>query len=157
EGHDIKLGRGGIREIEFFAQTQQLIWGGRQRQLRVASTCAALRRLAASGRIDAATATTLIADYRFLRPVEHRLQMTDDAQIHRLPETPGGIHRLARFLGYRNGDAFALDLHAHLASVEKHYAELFEEEPSLAEPGNLVFTGAEDDPETLATLARLGF
>src|SRR5882672_1410479 len=75
EGHDIKTGRGGIREIEFFAQTQQLIWGGRLRQLRVAPTCTALNRLAASRRIDQRTADTLIADYRFLRRVEHRLQM----------------------------------------------------------------------------------
>src|SRR5262249_31143325 len=73
EGHDIKTGRGGIREVEFFAQTQQLIWGGRLRQLRVAPTCTALRRLAATGRIDVETAETLITDYRFLRRVEHRL------------------------------------------------------------------------------------
>ena len=157
EGHDIKTGRGGIREIEFFAQTQQLIWGGRLRQLRVAPTCTALRRLAATGRIDAATADTLIADYRFLRRVEHRLQMEEDAQTHRLPADPDGIARLAAFLGNPDGDQFAADLRAHLASVEKHYAELFEEAPSLSGPGNLVFTGAEDDPDTLATLARLGF
>jgi glutamate-ammonia-ligase adenylyltransferase len=157
EGHDIKTGRGGIREIEFFAQTQQLIWGGRLRQLRVAPTCTALRRLAASGRIDQGTADTLIADYRFLRRIEHRLQMVEDAQTHRLPADRDGVARLAAFLGYAEGDQFATDLRAHLASVERHYAELFEEAPSLSGPGNLVFTGAEDDPDTLATLARLGF
>src|SRR4029077_6457405 len=63
EGHDIKTGRGGIREIEFFAQTQQLIWGGRVRELRVSPTCAALRRLAAAGRVDPATASDLVDDY----------------------------------------------------------------------------------------------
>src|SRR4029077_16518383 len=157
EGHDIKTGRGGIREIEFFAQTQQLIWGGRLRQLRVAPTSTALRRLAASRRIDHGTAETLIADYRFLRRVEHRLQMREDAQTHRLPPDPDGIARLASFLGDPDADQFQTDLRAHLASVEKHYAELCEEAPRLAEPGNLVFTGAEDDPDTLATLARLGF
>ncbi len=157
EGHDIKIGRGGIREIEFFAQTQQLIWGGRLPQLRVRSTCEALRRLAACGRIDAATAGALIDDYRFLRRVEHRLQMVDDQQTHRLPSDRDGIGRLAAFLGYRGPAGFAADLTAHLSSVERHYAELFEQAPSLAGPGNLVFTGTEDDPETLATLARLGF
>jgi glutamate-ammonia-ligase adenylyltransferase len=157
EGHDIKTGRGGIREVEFFAQTQQLIWGGRLRALRVAPTCTALRRLAATGRIDPTTAETLIADYRFLRRVEHRLQMVDDAQIHRLPADRAGIERLAIFLGYAEADAFAADLCAHLASVERHYAELFEEAPTLSGPGNLVFTGAEDDADTLKTLARLGF
>jgi len=157
EGHDIKIGRGGIREIEFFAQTQQLIWGGRLRRLRVAPTCAALRRLVATSRIDARTADTLIADYRFLRRVEHRLQMEDDAQTHRLPANRDGIARLAAFLGYPDAEPFVAELCAHLASVERHYAELFEEAPSLAGPGNLVFTGTDDDPETLATLARLGF
>ncbi|MGE5271145.1 MAG: bifunctional [glutamine synthetase] adenylyltransferase/[glutamine synthetase]-adenylyl-L-tyrosine phosphorylase [Thiohalocapsa sp.] len=157
EGHDIKIGRGGIREIEFFAQTQQLIWGGRLRELRVAPTCEALRRLAAAGRIDASTAETLIADYRFLRRVEHRLQMKDDAQTHRLPPDPAGIAALATFLGYAETDAFVGELRACLGSVERIYADLFEEAPSLAGPGNLVFTGAEDDPETLATLTRLGF
>src|SRR5204862_869008 len=132
EGHDIKTGRGGIREIEFFAQTQQLIWGGRVRQLRVAPTCTALNRLAASRRIDQRTADTLIADYRFLRRVEHRLQMAEDAQTHRLPETRDGIARLAIFLGYPDADQFAAELRAHLGSVEKYYAELFEEAPSLA-------------------------
>ncbi|HKS89381.1 MAG TPA: bifunctional [glutamine synthetase] adenylyltransferase/[glutamine synthetase]-adenylyl-L-tyrosine phosphorylase [Stellaceae bacterium] len=156
-GHDIKIGRGGIREVEFFAQTQQLIWGGRIPELRVGATCEALRRLAQCGRIDAATADTLIADYRFLRQVEHRLQMKDDAQTHRLPADRDGLAQLAVFLGYPDAAAFEADLRARLASVERHYAELFEEAPSLSGPGNLVFTGAEDDPETLATLARLGF
>jgi [glutamine synthetase] adenylyltransferase / [glutamine synthetase]-adenylyl-L-tyrosine phosphorylase len=156
-GHDIKIGRGGIREVEFFAQTQQLIWGGRMPRLRVAQTCAALRRLAESGRIDSVTAETLVTDYRFLRRVEHRLQMIDDAQTHRLPPDPAGVSRFATFLGYDEPERFTAELQAHLASVEKAYAELFEEAPSLAGPGNLVFTGADDDPETLATLARLGF
>jgi glutamate-ammonia-ligase adenylyltransferase len=156
-GHDIKIGRGGIREIEFFAQTQQLIWGGRLRELRVAPTCEALSRLAATGRITQATAAALIADYRFLRRLEHRLQMVDDAQTHSLPADPAGLGRLAVFLGYAEAEAFVADLRAHLASVERHYAALFEQAPSLAGPGNLVFTGAEDDPETLDTLRRLGF
>jgi glutamate-ammonia-ligase adenylyltransferase len=157
EGHDIKIGRGGIREIEFFAQTQQLIWGGRMRELRVAPTCEALRRLAAAGRIDVRTADTLIADYRFLRRVEHRLQMRDDAQTHRLPSDRDGIAALAAFLSYADADRFVAELRACLISVEQHYAELFEEAPTLSGPGNLVFTGAEDDPDTLATLAQLGF
>src|SRR5947207_1257544 len=145
EGHDIKIGRGGIREIEFFAQTQQLIWGGRMRELRVSSTCEALRRLAAVGRVDPATASNLIDDYRFLRRLEHRLQMIDDAQTHALPRDRDGIARIAVFLGYPQADAFVTDLLAHLASVEKHYAALFEQAPSLAGPGNLVFTGVEAD------------
>jgi len=156
-GHDIKTGRGGIREIEFFAQTQQLIWGGRLRELRTGSTCEALGRLAAAGRIDHATAADLIEDYRFLRRLEHRLQMVDDAQTHVLPPDHAGVARIGVFLGYSRTDAFVGDLLGHLSSVERHYAELFEQAPSLAGPGNLVFTGVEDDPETLRTLSRLGF
>ncbi len=157
EGHDIKTGRGGIREIEFFAQTQQLIWGGRLQELRVGPTCEALRRLAGAGRIDPATAAQLIDDYRFLRRLEHRLQMIEDAQTHALPSDRPGIERIAVFLGYSETEAFAADLCAHLASVERHYAELFEHAPNLAGPGNLVFTGADDDRETLRTLSQLGF
>ncbi len=156
-GHDIKIGRGGIREIEFFAQTQQLIWGGRRRDLRVGATCAALARLAAAGRIGESDCATLTADYRFLRRVEHHLQMVDDAQTHRLPNDPEGIAKIAVFLGYPNAEAFTGELVRHLGSVEKYYAELFEEAPSLAGPGNLVFTGADDDPGTLETLAKMGF
>ena len=110
EGHDIKIGRGGIREIEFFAQTQQLIWGGRLPELRVRSTCEALWRLAEAGRVDPATATALTADYRFLRRLEHRLQMVDDAQTHRLPDSREGIAHVGAFLGYRGPEAFAADL-----------------------------------------------
>jgi glutamate-ammonia-ligase adenylyltransferase len=157
EGHDIKTGRGGIREIEFFAQTQQLIWGGRLQELRVGPTCEALRRLAGAGRIDPATAAQLIDDYRFLRRLEHRLQMVDDAQTHALPSDRAGIERISVFLGYSQTEAFVADLYAHLASVERHYAELFEHAPNLADPGNLVFTGADDDRETLRTLSQLGF
>jgi [glutamine synthetase] adenylyltransferase / [glutamine synthetase]-adenylyl-L-tyrosine phosphorylase len=156
-GHNIKIGRGGIREIEFFAQTQQLIWGGRMPELRVAPTCEALRRLADLGRIDRDSAAALIEDYRFLRRVEHRLQMIDDAQTHTLPPDAAGLARLAAFLGYPDPEHFTAELRAHLGSVERRYAELFEEAPSLAGPGNLVFTGADDDPDTLAALRALGF
>ena len=157
EGHDIKTGRGGIREIEFFAQTQQLIWGGRLQELRVGPTCEALRRLAGAGRIDPNTAAQLIDDYRFLRRLEHRLQMVEDAQTHTLPSDRAGIARIAAFLGYSETVAFVANLHGHLASVERHYAALFEYAPTLAAPGNLVFTGADDDIETLRTLSQLGF
>jgi glutamate-ammonia-ligase adenylyltransferase len=156
-GHDIKVGRGGIREIEFFAQTQQLIWGGRRRDLRVGTTCEALARLAAAGRIGESDRAALVADYRFLRTVEHRLQMVDDQQTHRLPRDAEGIAKLAVFLGYPNAEAFTGDLLRHLGSVEKYYVELFEEAPSLAGSGNLVFTGADDDPGTLETLGTMGF
>src|SRR5690606_15692978 len=156
-GHNIKLGRGGIREIEFFAQTQQLIWGGRVPSLRRAGTCDTLRDLAAAGRITPLVAKELIDSYRFLRTIEHRLQMVEDRQTHSLPADEAGIAALAAFLGYPGADPFVRDLEAHLRRVERHYAELFEEHPSLSAAGNLVFTGGEHDPDTLATLRRLGY
>jgi glutamate-ammonia-ligase adenylyltransferase len=157
-GHNVKLGRGGIREIEFFAQTQQLIWGGRMPELRQSGTCAALDALAREGRISHEAANELGECYRFLRRVEHRLQMVADAQTHTLPEDEDGLRRIAVFLGYADRAAFAADLTQTLSTVERHYAQLFEEATTLAAPaGNLVFTGIEDDPDTLKTIERLGF
>ena len=160
-GHNIKLGRGGIREIEFFAQTQQLIWGGRIPSVRASGTIEALAALAHAGKIGAEVATELAQAYRFLRRVEHRLQMIDDAQTHTLPEDPAELAAFAVFLGYSGVDAFRSELLATLRRVESYYAELFEDAPALALPGdiggNLVFTGGEADPDTLKTLERLGF
>jgi [glutamine synthetase] adenylyltransferase / [glutamine synthetase]-adenylyl-L-tyrosine phosphorylase len=160
-GHNIKLGRGGIREIEFYAQTQQLIWGGRVPELRAIGTVDALRRLARHGIIEGEAAGTLIEAYGFLRRVEHRLQMINDEQTHTLPRNPEDLRALANFLGYPETEAFERDLLAHLRAVEGLYARLFEDSPALSVEGsiggNLVFTGAEADPETLDTLKGLGF
>jgi len=156
-GHNIKLGRGGIREIEFFAQTQQLIWGGRDPSLRPAQTCAAIRALAAAGRVTEGTADDMIAAYRYLRRVEHRLQMIDDRQTQTLPAAGPDLDLLACFVGHDSTAAFTAELLGHLGRVEDHYAELFEEAPSLGGPGSLVFTGAENDPDTVRTLGEMGF
>ncbi len=157
EGHNIKLGRGGIREIEFFAQTQQLIWGGRRPSLRQAGTLETLDTLAQLGMIGAEAREAMTESYHFLRRLEHRLQMIDDAQTHSLPSDPDGMKRVAVMMGFATTDAFRTALTARLTAVESVYTRLFEEAPSLAKSGNLVFTGAEDDPETLKTLAALGF
>ncbi len=157
-GHNVKLGRGGIREIEFFAQTQQLIFGGRDPSLRLRGTCETLRALAATGHVEPATAEQLIEAYGFLRRVEHRLQMIDDRQTHSLPSDPAGVAAVATFLGFADSATFQQALLDRLHCVEGHYARLFEEAPSLAGPGgNLVFTGTDDDPGTLDSLAAMGF
>jgi glutamate-ammonia-ligase adenylyltransferase len=158
KGHNIKVGRGGIREIEFFAQTLQLIWGGRDPSLRLRATCDALDALVAAGRANAAVVVDLTRCYAVLRRVEHRLQMIGDQQTQTLPQDEGGLRQLALFLGYPDLDAFASALLGTLRRVERHYAGLFEESPDLGERGgNLVFTGADDDPDTLETLGRLGY
>ncbi len=156
-GHNIKIGRGGIREIEFFAQTQQLIWGGRNPDLRMRQTCAAIERLVEMGRTRREIADDLIAAYRYLRHVEHRLQMLDDRQTQTLPDEGPELDRLALFCGHADTAEFSATLMHHLGQVEDHYAELFEEAPSLGDQGNLVFTGKVDDPATVQTLERMGF
>ncbi len=156
-GHNVKLGRGGIREIEFFAQTQQLIWGGRDPTLRLPKTKEALAALVASGHIEPSVAEGLCEAYDFLRRLEHRLQMIEDQQTHLIPQDDEAVDKLAVFLGYADPARFREDLLARLRLVEDHYAHLFEESPSLSSPGNLVFTGGQPDPETLSTLQDLGF
>jgi len=162
EGHNVKIGRGGIREIEFFAQTQQLIWGGRVPELRVAPTCTAINTLVKLGRTSPDVANDLLAAYRYLRHVEHRLQMINDQQTQTLPEAGPALDRLALFCGHADTAEFSRMLLHHLGQVEDHYAELFEEAPSLGGTvadgaGNLVFTGTEDDPATVQTLEKMGF
>jgi glutamate-ammonia-ligase adenylyltransferase len=156
-GHDVKLGRGGIREIEFFAQTQQLIAGGRDRRLRESGTCAAIRALAATGRLDPAVVDDLVDAYGFLRRLEHRLQMVDDQQTQKLPADPDELRRIGAFMGLPDPADFAAAVTAVLRRVQGHYAALFETAPALGSGGALVFTGTDDDPETLKTLAGMGF
>jgi glutamate-ammonia-ligase adenylyltransferase len=158
KGHNVKLGRGGIREVEFFVQTQQLIAGGRMPRLRGRRTDAMLQELADARWIDAETATSLTEAYWFLRDIEHRIQMVRDEQSHTLPETDAELRRVAMMAGFADVEAFSRKFVATLKTVEKAYAELFEQEAHLSgEAGNLVFTGDGDDPDTLSTLSKLGF
>src|SRR6516165_7582521 len=158
EGHNIKLGRGGIREIEFFVQTQQLIAGGRYPELRVKETLQTLAALAAGGWIDNEVRDDLAAAYRFLRVVENRLQMVADEQTHTLPGDRDGLERFARFAGFSDRDAFAHVLLVHVRNVQRHYATLFENAPVI-ETGRrtLLFPSEADDRETLDRLTEMGF
>ncbi|MEG3619162.1 bifunctional [glutamine synthetase] adenylyltransferase/[glutamine synthetase]-adenylyl-L-tyrosine phosphorylase [Magnetovibrio sp. PR-2] len=161
KGHNVKLGRGGIREIEFYAQTQQLIWGGRERNLRVIPTLEALDALVEAGHEQKRNTDVLAKAYHYLRRVEHRLQMVADEQTHSLPEDEDSLTAIAIFLGYDSLESFADELLQTLHQVEKLYADLFAEGDQLsasgADGGNLVFTGGESDPETLKTLRDMGF
>lgn len=157
-GHNVKLGRGGIREIEFFVQTQQLIAGGRFPELRGRRTVDMLSELCALGWINAETRDVLTEKYVFLRNVEHRIQMLEDEQTHILPEDDQGFASVAYMMGYQDIKQFTHDFRNALTTVEHHYAALFEQEKELgSETGNLVFTGEDDDPGTLATLSKMGF
>lgn len=157
-GHNLKLGRGGIREIEFFVQTQQLIAGGRSPGLRGRRTLEMLAELAADRWIEPSTADELVDAYRFLRRIEHRLQMIADEQTHSLPSDKAALTAVARLCGYRGLADFERALRPVLETVQHHYAHLFESAPSLTSAtGSLVFTGEDDDPDTIETLSRLGY
>jgi glutamate-ammonia-ligase adenylyltransferase len=166
EGHNIKLGRGGIREIEFFVQTQQLIAGGRHAELRGRGTIATLDALAAEKWIGREVRDELAGAYDFLRRVEHRLQMMADEQTHTLPARPEVLEVFARFLGFKDRNDFATTLLRHMRRVERHYVRLFEHAPELlAQHLNLSFVtgqGGEQGSEkgegdTLERLSHMGF
>ncbi|WP_413849569.1 glutamine-synthetase adenylyltransferase [Albidovulum sp.] len=144
DGHDMKLGVGGIREIEFFTQTRQLIAGGRDPGLRQRGTVEALAALAAKGWVPAADAEELTALYRAHREVEHRVQMVGDAQTHALPTRPEGFDRIARMCGEGDTERFRAGLRARLARV----ADLTE---GFFAPGE-ARTGPEMDEETRAVV-----
>ncbi|MCW5721896.1 MAG: bifunctional [glutamine synthetase] adenylyltransferase/[glutamine synthetase]-adenylyl-L-tyrosine phosphorylase [Devosia sp.] len=158
EGHNVKLGRGGIREIEFFAQTQQLIAGGRDKSLRVRPTAQALAALAEANWISPRTATELTKTYWYLRAVENRLQMLRDEQTHVMPATSEAVAIIGRLMGQPDAETFEAGYRSALERVARYYAELFTEGETLgAGDGNLVFTGSDDDPGTLETLSAMGF
>jgi [glutamine synthetase] adenylyltransferase / [glutamine synthetase]-adenylyl-L-tyrosine phosphorylase len=157
-GHNVKLGPGGIREIEFFAQTQQLIAGGRQRDLRARDTHAALASLAARGWITEDVRGSLESAYRELRRIEHRIQMVNDEQTHDIPSQPHDLERFAHFCGFETIEEFARHLTRVLETVQGHYQVLFEDSPELSSAGaNMVFAGETDDPDTVAALSAMGF
>jgi len=133
DGHNMKLGAGGIREIEFFAQTRQIVAGGRDPDLRQRGTVPALQALAAKGWIDAGTRDKLISHYRLHREIEHRVQMVGDAQTHDLPSSEAGMARLAHFCGTDDVAAFRSDLRERLAEVEAMCEPFFKPEAPEAE------------------------
>jgi glutamate-ammonia-ligase adenylyltransferase len=120
-GYDLKRGRGGIREIEFFAQMHQLIHGGREPSLRAAPTLDALGALAEAGRIPLPEADALGRGYRLLRTIEHRLQMVDDRQTHSLPDDPAALDNVARLHGLAAGGDLLDLIRPHVERVAEIY------------------------------------
>ncbi|MGH7041345.1 MAG: bifunctional [glutamine synthetase] adenylyltransferase/[glutamine synthetase]-adenylyl-L-tyrosine phosphorylase, partial [Acetobacteraceae bacterium] len=161
-GVNVKLGFGGIREIEFLVQTLALVWGGRDPGLRQPATLGALRALARAGLLARRGAAELAEAYRFLRRIEHRLQMVADRQVHSLPARPEDLAGFATFMGYADAASFARDLARRLDRVRARYVTVFERIPDPLEPGSRVgeIDLSGDDPapaETVAMLAALGF
>lgn len=148
-GYDVKLGIGGIREIEFFAQVNQLLHGGRNPSLRKKATLTTLNELANLDLIPRETLKELTEAYIYLRTVEHRIQMTNDEQSHCIPADEEGLTRLTCFMGYKEKATFEKILLGHTSNVRKHYDELL---PGNSEE-NLVLT----ESQTRDKLAEAGF
>ncbi|MEO6716243.1 MAG: bifunctional [glutamine synthetase] adenylyltransferase/[glutamine synthetase]-adenylyl-L-tyrosine phosphorylase [Novosphingobium sp.] len=152
-GFDIKRGRGGIREIEFFAQTHQLIHGGRNPALRLRGTRASLDALAAAGIVAGDDAQLLGTRYERLREIEHRLQMVEDRQTHSLPKDPAALDAVARLDSLENGAALTAELVEITEAVGSRYDLLIAADSSAAIVPAMPTSG-----HTLsAELARLGF
>lgn len=125
-GYDVKRGRGGIREVEFFVQIHQMIHGGRDESLRLRPTLEALRALVNKGKVSPRDADTLERAYRFQRAIEHRLQMVDDAQTHQIPRHETALKDFARFCGFRGVRELAAAVRRHGNGVAKLYDQLVE-------------------------------
>jgi len=156
-GHNIKTGIGGIREIEFFVQTQQLVWGGRIPALRTRGTIETLNMMTECELVQPHVRDTLAEAYRFLRTTEHRLQMRNDEQTHSLPTDPAGMREVSMFCGYETVENFSGHCLETLSKVSAIYTDSMGDSAPLAVDGNLVFTGVEADPDTLSTLANMGY
>ncbi|MDQ3078604.1 MAG: bifunctional [glutamine synthetase] adenylyltransferase/[glutamine synthetase]-adenylyl-L-tyrosine phosphorylase [Pseudomonadota bacterium] len=147
-GFDLKRGRGGIREAEFFTQVQQLVHGGRAPELRASSTCTALAALSATDRLDAAVAAMISDAYCALRTAEHRVQMIDDRQEHRLPADLAALDQVARLDGLSDGAALLDGLRCHVEQVAAQFDGL------VSERGERL----SNDPDILsAQVAAMGF
>ena len=152
-GHDVKLGRGGIREIEFIVQTLSLVWGGQDSELRIPETLQALPALAKARHLPMAAARELAASYEKLRKVEHRLQMVADRQTHALPTTETGLREFIIFLDEPD---FLETFPRLLERVHAHFSDFFDSGPVVEDDANPGVLGRA--PEGFSTrLKAMGF
>ncbi len=154
-GFNVKQGRGGIREVEFFAQTHQLIHGGRNPALRLRGTRSTLDALADAGLIDPADARILGDSYDRLRTVEHRLQMVADQQTHSLPTDPALLEQVAQLDGLPDGAALVAELAVITELVGTRYDRLIAQQ--ARETGGATAPAPSSGPALAAQLAQLGF
>ena len=162
EGHvqarspNIKLGRGGIREIEFVAQVFQLIRGGQDFGLRVRPTLEVLRAGSERGLIDADVVARLTEAYRFLRQLEHRLQYIEDAQTHNLPGSPEDQLSVARMMGFEDYAALVAQLEAYQDEVAQQFEQTFSDKQDSQPPCAAVWhADLLDDEHTETARAQL--
>ncbi|MBI5250492.1 MAG: bifunctional [glutamate--ammonia ligase]-adenylyl-L-tyrosine phosphorylase/[glutamate--ammonia-ligase] adenylyltransferase [Desulfomonile tiedjei] len=163
-GINIKLGQGGIREIEFFVQALQVINGGKTRRVRSTSTLGALHLLRETGLLDKKTTDDLRNAYLFFRKTEHRIQINHQLQTHELPRTAEDQEELARRMGYRVDalKSFMADLERHRRAVEELFSSMFyhsEEEilGRISAEAKRIVESIHDEAAVLSLLATLGF
>jgi glutamate-ammonia-ligase adenylyltransferase len=153
---DVKIGRGGIREVEFIVQAIQMLYGGSYPEIRHPNTFEALRRIHQSGLLSAADYQVLYGGYSFMRRIEHRIQMEREFHSFVLPQHPGEMDRLGRKLGYADGEALLGDYHEHSHAVAEIYDAIFTRETS-AEDLNLLLSPPERDDAGVDLLGGMGF
>ena len=155
-GHDLKKGRGGIREIEFAAQSMQLVHGGRDPSLRAPGTVVALEALAAASKLPERLAQEMAEDYHALREAEHRLQMVRDAQTHRIPEDPDERARAAMLAGFADAGEWLDRIAAVLERTHRNGAEIWPEMDDPAPPDHPTVAGWKSAPALRSAGARAG-
>lgn len=158
-GVDVKLGRGGIREVEFFVQAHQLLLGGRDPRLRSPHTLDALRALTAAGHVSTRTREALTEAHEFLRRLEHRLQIVDDQQTHTLPADIEARARLARSLGFGSAAELDAELQRQMSVVAAHFDDLLgrvEDEDPIPSALNVLLDGDADAEDRLDAAHALG-
>lgn len=153
----VKLGPGGIREIEFIAQVFQLIRGGRDPALQVRPTLEVLALLAQRQLIPAAAEDELRTAYLFLRRLEHRLQYIEDRQTHMLPASPADRASVARSMDFPDWPALLAVLNDHRDKVSRHFEEVFSDPEAGEHPLTGLWLGQIDDDSALESLGELGF
>lgn len=154
-GYHVKLGAGGIREIELFVQAQQLIWGGKQPALQTRATLDTVAALVSAGHLAPTVQHELQESYLFLRRVEHHLQMVADQQTHRLPEQKPALDSLARFMLHTNRQELLAELEYHLRRVNRHTLALFQDDTETPRP--LVEAIVHDAAQAAELLQAMGF
>ena len=153
---NVKLGPGGIREIEFIAQVFQLIRGGRDRTLQIKPTLPVLGLLAERGQLSVDAAVELASAYDFLRRLEHRLQYLDDAQTHALPGKAEDQDRVASAMGYASYDALVAELDDHRLNVAQQFEAVFADRQDKHHALDALWANPEEAGQE-EDLARLGF
>ncbi len=154
---NVKLGPGGIREIEFIAQVFQLIRGGRDRSLQIKPTLSVLALLSGRGVLPQGAAQELTQAYDFLRRVEHRLQFLDDAQTHNLPGNEADQASIANTMGFDDYDQFLAALNVHRRLVTGHFEAVFANPNEDGHELDTLWAACSDGDQTTAELSRLGY